>query len=485
MNGSKATARTFTAEARRTRRSAEGVDVGRERQRSLCRSTSVPAFLRVLRASAVKTVSFVVAVVALSTMAFADDARPVAIRGGRVLPIAGAAIDDGVVVIQDGKISAVGGKDTPVPEGAEVVDAKGRIVMPGLVDGLSTLGLVEVDQVDATKDSDEAVAPLTPQVVAADGINVGSPVFRITRMNGTTTAVVAPDAGNVVAGRSSAIHLHGARLDAMLVAPVVAMHAAIGEPPMMRYGKKDQAPSTRMGEVAMLRAAIVKAREYAAKWARFEDLKAHPKPPEPGKEAEAPEPPSLDLELDAWGAVLRREIPLVVRAQRLSDIQAAMRVAKEFDLRLVVQGGAEAWKVAADLAAAQVPVLVGPVTTDPDSMETLGARPDNAALLAAAGVKVAIVSAENHNARNLPYEAGIAVANGLPMDAALAAITLVPAQVLGLDARVGALVPGKDADVILLDGDVIQPRTKVLRMWIRGREVQLTSRQTELADKWR
>jgi imidazolonepropionase-like amidohydrolase len=426
-----------------------------------------------------------IAFLAAASVSHAQDTKPVAIRGGRVLPIAGPAIDDGVVVIKDGKIAAVGGRDTPVPEGAEVVDAKGRIVMPGLVDGLTTIGLVEIDQVDATKDADEFVTPLTPQVLAADGINVGSPIFRITRMNGTTTAVVAPDAGNLVSGRSAAIQLEGARLDAMLLAPVVAMHAAIGEPPMLRFGKKDQAPSTRMGEVAMLRAAIVKAREYAAKWARHEDLKAHPKPPEPGKEVEPPEPPPVDLDLDAWGPVLRREIPLVVRAQRLSDIQAALRVAKEFDLRLVVQGGAEAWKIAADLAAANVPVLVGPVTTDPSSMETLGARADNAALLAAAGVKVAIVSADNHNARNLPYEAGIAVANGLPMDAALAAITLVPAQVLGLDARVGALVPGKDADVILLDGDVVQPRTKVLRMWIRGREVQLTSRQTELADKWR
>ena len=435
--------------------------------------------------SARRSVIGVLALLAAGVAAHAQDSKPVVIRGGRVLPIAGPAIDDGVVVIRDGKIAAVGGKDTPVPEGAEVVDAKGRTVMPGLVDGLTTLGLVEIDQVDSTRDADEFVAPLTPQVIAADGINVGSPVFRITRMNGTTTAVVAPDAGNVVAGRSSAIQLEGARLDAMQLAPIVAMHAAIGEPPMLRFGKKDQTPSTRMGEVAMLRGAIVKAREYAAKWARFEDQKAHPKAPEPAKEAEPPEPPSVDLDLDAWGAVLRREIPLVVRAQRLSDIQAAMRVAKEFELRLVVQGGAEAWKIAADLAAANVAVLVGPVTTDPDSMETLGARPDNAALLAAAGVKVAIVSAENHNARNLPYEAGIAVANGLPMETALAAITLVPAQVLGLDARVGSLAPGKDADVILLDGDVIQPRTKVLRMWIRGREVQLTSRQTELADKWR
>lgn len=429
--------------------------------------------------------AFVVLFLAAATAAYADDAKPIAIRGGRVIPIDGAPIDDGVVVIRDGKIAAVGGRDTPVPDGADVVDAKGRIVMPGLVDGLTTLGLVEIDEVSSTRDADEFVTPLTPQVAAADGINVGSPVFRITRMNGTTTAVVAPDAGNVVAGRSSAIRLDGARLDAMLVVPRVAMHAAIGEPPMLRFGKKDQAPSTRMGEVAMLRGALVKAREYAAKWTRFEDQKAHPKPPEPGKEAEPPEPPSVDLELDAWGPVLRREMPLVVRAQRLSDIQAALRVAKEFEVRLVVQGGAEAWKVAGDLAAADVPVLVGPVTTDPDSMETLGARPDNAELLVAAGVKVAIVSADNHNARNLPYEAGIAVANGLPMDAALAAITLVPAKVLGLDARVGSLTPGKDADVILLDGDVIQPRTKVLRMWIGGREVQLTSRQTELADKWR
>jgi imidazolonepropionase-like amidohydrolase len=423
-------------------------------------------------------------------VAFADG-KAVVIRGGRVLPISSAPIDDGVVVMKDGKIVAVGGRDTAVPADAEVVDAKGRIVMPGLVDGYCHVGLVEVDQVDATRDSDEAVAPLTPPLLAMDGLNAGSAIFRVTRMNGTTSAVVAPDEGNLVAGRSSAIVLDGDRVETMVFRPVVALHAALGEPPMLRFGKKDQAPSTRMGESAMLRATLVKAREYAGKWAKYEDQKAHPTPPkpaEPGKEPEAaepPEPPSRDLELDAWKPVLAREIPFVVRAQRLSDIQAALRLAKEFELRLVVQGGAEAWKMAADLAAAKVPVLVGPVTTQPDSMETLGARYDNAALLAAAGVTVAIVSADNHNARNLPYEAGLAVANGLPMDAALAAITLTPAQVMGLADRVGSLEAGKDADVIVLDGDVVQPRSKVLRMWIDGREVALTSRQTELADRWR
>lgn len=419
------------------------------------------------------------ALVALAAAASAEEV--VVIQGGRVIPVVGDPIEEGVVVFRGNQITHVGAKGSydPATAGADalVVDAKGKVVMPGLVDGYTHLGLIGVGLVKSTRDDDEATAPLTPDIYAADGINVESPQFRITRLHGTTTALVAPSEGNLVPGRSCVIALDGDRVEKMLRRHQAALHASLGEPPMGRFGEKDQAPSTRMGEMALLRKALTAAQEYLAKWKRYQKGEFDHDDP--------PGPPERDREQEAWAPILKKQAPLIVRAQRLSDIQAAVRLRDEFGIRVVLLRAAEAWKMADDLKAAGIPILYGPVTTQPASHETLGARHDAPALLEKAGVEFALISAGAHNARNLPYQAGIAMSYGLSEKAALEAITIRPARILGIGKQVGSLETGKQADVIVLDGPVYQPRSKVERMWIRGREVELTSRQTELADKHR
>lgn len=418
--------------------------------------------------------------VVLCLCAAATAAEVTILRGARVIRPGAPPLDDGSVVIRGGVIEAVGGADLDVP-GAEILDFPGATILPGLVDGCTQLGLVEIRAVPMTNDHDEDAGPMSPQVHTADGLNTGSSLFRITRMNGTTSALVVPSDDNLVPGRSCVIALEGDRVEDLVRLPLAALHVSLGSPAMERFGERKQAPSTRMGELAMLRQAVIRAREYRAKWDRYREKAARESVDGEGP----PDPPEQNLELDAWLPVLRKEMPLIVRAQRASDIQAAVRLKKEFDLPVVLLRASEAWKVADELAAEGVPVLYGPVTVQPSSVETLGARPDAPLLLHRAGVDFALVSADTHNARNLPYEAGLAVAHGLPLDVAIDCITRRPARILGLGARVGDLAPGMDADVIVLDGDVIQPRTRVLAMWIRGVRVELTSRQTELVDRHR
>jgi imidazolonepropionase-like amidohydrolase len=404
------------------------------------------------------------------------------IRGGRVVPVVGEPIEGGVVVIRGEKIVHVGAAGSfATPDAATIVDARGKVVMPGLVDAFTHVGTREIGAVAVTRDDDEATSPMTPAVQTADALNVSSAHFRVTRLNGTTSVLIAPAPGNLISGRSCVIALDGERLESMLRLPDAALHASLGDPPKLRYGAKNQMPGTRMGEMAMLRQAIVKAREYVETWARYVEKRDRPR--EAGEDA--PTPPARDLDREAWRPILTRERPLIVRAHRLSDLQSALRLAREFELRIALFGAAESWKMADEIAAAGVPVLLGTVTTQPSSHETLAARMDTARLLEAAGVELVLVSASAHNARQLPYLAGIAMSYGLPAEAAIASITIRPARVLGIDDQVGSLEPGKDADVIVLDGDVVQPRTRVTHMWIRGKPIELTSRQTELAEKYR
>jgi imidazolonepropionase-like amidohydrolase len=424
------------------------------------------------------------AVAALAAGAAAQEA--VVISGGTVYTgVAGAKpIEKGVVVIVDGKIAAAGpAASVAVPDGARTIDATGHWVVPGFIDGSSQLGLVEIGMVQGSRDTGEKGKPIQPGLRTLDAYNAESKVIAVQRVNGITTALVAPQAGNLIAGQSCLVHLNGRRPADWLVRSPIGLHGSIAE----SARRDDNAgPKTRMGLAAKLRQALVDAQTYLAKQARHElKLKAHQKKLADGEatEADAPEPPARDLGKEALGMVLRREIPLILQAKRSSDILLAIALSKEFQFRLILDGVTEGWKVADAIAAAKVPCIIGPITEQPARPESLGATMENAAKLHAAGVLFCISARDTHNLRNLPYEAGFAVSYGLPWDAALAAITANPAKIFGAEDRVGRIAKDLDADVVVWTGDPFQPRSTVKHLFIRGRELPLTNKQTDLRDQ--
>jgi imidazolonepropionase-like amidohydrolase len=395
-----------------------------------------------------------------------SSAETIAITNAKIYTMAGPVIEKGTIVIRDGKIEAVGAGVT-APSGARIIDASGKQVFPGFIDANCHVGLSEINQVTSTVDISEGTDPVTPQMRVTDGFFPESFAIGVTRSNGVTAGIISPSDQNVFAGLSALIEFSEKRIDEVVLKPVTALHVTLGEAPKAKYGEANKIPSTRMGTAALLRQTFVKAREYEEKWKRYEQKKPDTKD---STERGAPE---RDLKLDAVLDVLNVKIPLVVSAHRVDDILTAIRIAGEFGIKenLVINHGTNAYKIAEILAREKIPVLLGPVTTQPDRMETLGANYESAALLHKAGVLIAIQSNETHNARNLPYEAALAVANGLPYEEALKAITSNVAKIFGFESLVGTLEPGKRANVIVAEGDPLEPRTKIVHVFIGGNEI--------------
>ncbi|MGH7701354.1 MAG: amidohydrolase family protein [Gemmatimonadales bacterium] len=388
-------------------------------------------------------------------------AQTIAITGGTVYPVSGPKLDDATVLITDGRIAAVGA-NVAIPAGATRVDAAGQWVTPGLFDSGTQHGLTEISAVQETNEAAFRGADIAASFNVAAGINPASQLIPVTRIEGVTTALLAPTAG-LIHGQAVVIDLAGETVSEMVVQSPAAMVASIAE--------KSAGGGSRAGVVERLRRLFDDAREYER---RRQDYRR-----DQMQELSAP---AADLE--ALLPVLRGELPLVVVADRKSDIENALRLGADYRLRLVIAGGAEAWMVAERLAAARVPVVLIPLTNIP-SYRQLGARYENAALLARAGVTVAIMSGDSHNSRNIKQEAGNAVSYGLPWDEALRAVTLTPARLWGVAGGYGSLEPGKVANVVVWSGDPFELSTSVERVFIRGREVALRSRQTELLERYR
>ena len=427
------------------------------------------------------TVSFLMAMTA-----WAQESTT-ALVGATIHPVAGPDVEKGVILIRGGKIEAVG-TDVAVPAGATRVDLSGLHVWPGFIDSQTALGLVEIDSVDMSKDGDESVAAATPQVRVIDAFNPESELIPVARMNGITTALVVPAEGNVISGQSALMHLDGKIAPDMAVKNPAALHVNFGEPPKARYGEKNQTPKTRMGTAAFLREQFVKAQEYARKREEYEKKRKEweeKKDQTKDKDKKEPEPPARDLKLEPLVAALKGDLPVVARAHRADDILTAVRIAGEFGLKLILSHATEGYKVAKLLAEKKIPVLVGPIDTQPSAIETAGAIYENAKLLHEAGVTIAIQTDEDHNVRLLPFHAGLAVAYGLPWEAAIRAVTVNPAEIFGVSDRVGSIRPGLSADLLVTDGDPFQPRTHVKKVYIAGRDIPLTSRHTMLYEKYR
>jgi imidazolonepropionase-like amidohydrolase len=395
----------------------------------------------------------------------AETIATVAIVGATVHTMGSAGtLQDATVLIENGRIRAVG-RGIPVPAGARTIDGRGKVVTPGLFDSLTQLGLVEVNAVAGTRDGVDQNDRITAAFDVADAINPRSMLIPINRVEGLTRAVVAPGNGkSLIAGRGAVIHL-GLGPDLLVRSPT-AMFATLGEQGARLAG------GSRAGAMLLLREALDDALDYAAHKAAWEKAERRPY--------------TLSrLDLEALVPVARGELPLVVAVDRASDIEAALRLGRERHLKLILAGGDEAWMVADQIAAAQVPVLINPLSDLPASFEHLGATLENAARLHRAGVSFAFMSGDAHNARNLRQLAGNAVANGLPWDEALRAMTVNPARIWHLEDRLGTLEPGKEADVVIWDGDPLEVTSAAERVFIRGVEMPRKTRQTELRDRYK
>ena len=413
-------------------------------------------------------ISSVVAAIALIG-ASALSAQTIAITGGKVYPVSGPVIENGTVLVRDGKIVAVGANVT-VPNDATRIDATGKWVTPGLINALTGLGVSEIGQVQATVDrrarGDSGVAASFP---VWEGINPASTMFQPARNAGITSVVVVPF-GGLIAGQAALIDLVPGRLSDMINKAPVAMVA--------QFGDAQSAGSAARGEqYVRLKELLEDARTYARRRAEFERAQTRPFA-------------ARRADLEALIPVVEGRLPLMVNADQASDITAVLRLARETNVKVIILGGTEAWSVADRLAAANVPVAVGSMDNIPQSFATLGARQDSPALLQRAGAKLVLIgngSGDDQvfNVRNIKYDAGVAVAYGLSWDDALRSITLTPAEVFGVANRIGSLQPGRDANIVVWSGDPFEFATRVEHVLIRGREVEGPSRQDELMQRYR
>jgi imidazolonepropionase-like amidohydrolase len=381
-------------------------------------------------------------------------AATIAIVGGRVVPVAGPPAEDGVVLVRDGRIEAVG-RDVRVPTDAARVDARGKVVLPGLVDAHVHLGVHEEAEGWAGQDTNELTDPVTPHVRALDAINPADLGFADALAGGVLTVNVNPGSGNAIGGQSAAVRSAGRAVDEMVLRAPSGMKSALGENPKRVYGDRTQLPSTRLGTAAVIRDALVKAANYLAK-----------------RDRDGDEPFERDLRWEALGLVLEGEIPWRQHCHRADDIATALRLADEFGYRLVIDHGTEAVLLADRLAERQVPVLIGPLLTSRSKVELRNRSLTNPGRLAAAGVELGIIT--DHPVvpvHLLHVQAALAVREGLDPADALRAVTLTPARVLGLEDRLGSLEPGKDATLCVWSGDPLDARSRVESAWIEGRQV--------------
>ena len=357
------------------------------------------------------------------------------IQNAHILPIVGEEIENGSLLIDQGKIAAIG-TDLPVPPGADVIDARGRLVTPGCIDAHCHIGLDNEAMGWEGADYNEIVDPLTPQMRAIDSINPLDPGFADAVRGGVTTACTGPGSANVVGGTFAVIKLQGKRVDRMILKNPAAMKCAFGENPKGCYGKNgSKAPMTRMGTAALLREILFRAKRYR------EDQLA-------GKN------PNFDMKLEAMLPVLSGEIPLKCHCHRADDILTAVRIVREFGLRATLDHCTDGALIADELAEEGFPVLIGPSLGHKSKIELANKSFTTPGVLNRAGLTVCIITdAPVIPLQYLPMCAGLAVNSGLDLTEAWKAITINPAKVLGVDDRVGSLEVGKDADIVIWTAD--------------------------------
>ena len=403
------------------------------------------------------------------------------IRNARIVTVSGADIEGGSVVISQGRISAVGA-NVSAPAGAQEIDARGLTVYPGMIDLGTNMGLLEVPSVGATADMQE-LGEINPNISAVWSINPSSTHIAVTRVGGVTSVLSMPS-GGTISGQAAFINLAGSSPREMAVVPEAAL--VVQFPTLgggggfaaflaQQQGITPDAVTARDRRIEELRRLLRDAEAYGrAQDAYRKDPKSVPRP-------------KPDLKLAALVPYARGERPVIFRAEREREIRAVVRFADEMKLKAVIIGGSDAWKAASLLKEKNVPVILDSVLNLPlredDAYDTLY---ENAAKLQAAGVAFCISTGDSGaHVRDLPFQAGMAAAYGLPKTEALKAVTLYPAQIMGVASQMGSIEQGKLANLFITDGDPLEPHTNIKYLFINGRQIPLVSRHTMLNDEFK
>ncbi len=407
----------------------------------------------------------------------------IAIKGGKLLTITHGTIENGVVVIENGKITAVGALSTKIPSNAQVIDATGMTVYPGLIDSETNLGLTEISAETMTNDLVEMSDEIMPHMHTWEAFHAESELIPVTRANGVLNAVVAPESKDTLPGQDTFVQLSGSSATDMIVVKDVAMPLNfIGDVRRNESFERAKYPQTRMGMAAQLRQAFLDAQDYQQRIADYGQKKADWDKSD--KSNPAPAPVHRDLKLEALLPYLEGKRPVVLAAQESSDVQTAVQLAQEFKLKIVLNHLAHSQRVLDYVAALKVPVIVGSIYEDPKEDERYDTVYSLPAQLQKRGVKVIFASYDSHQSRNLPYAAGYSVAFGMPYEEALKGVTLYPAEVWGVADQLGSLDVGKTANVVIATGDPLDVKTDIKRIFVQGQEVSTASRQSRLRDEY-
>ena len=412
----------------------------------------------------------IVFAVAIIMLINAAQEEIVAIKGGKILTVTQGTIDEGIIIIKGSKIEAVG-KDIKIPTEAKIIDAQGKWIMPGLIDAHTHVGI-------SPRDYNETYDPVSPQIRITDGFYPFGRAFegkpgkpRLIEMleGGVTTCYITPHSNQVISGQGAVVKSAGDNLDEMIIKDPAGIKMAFGEDPKRTFGDKKKMPSTRMGVAAVLRTALIKAQRYMETWENY-------------NKGELKKKPKVDLGMEALAKLLRKEIPARVHCHRRDDILTAIRIAEEFGFDLVLDHCTSGYLVADEIAKRKIAAVLGPITALPYlDYESSDINEQNAALLHKAGVKIAFASDSHGRSSSgiftpttgkfLAIDAAFAGAYGMPDEAILKALTINAAEILGVADRIGSLEPGKDADIIILDGHPLSIKTWTEKVFINGKLV--------------
>jgi imidazolonepropionase-like amidohydrolase len=400
----------------------------------------------------------------------------VVIRNATIVPVTGARIPNGTIVLRGGRIEAVGASVT-APSDAQVIDGTGLFVYPGMIDGGTQLGLTEIGSVPGGEDTQE-IGDFNPHNVALTAVNPHSELIPVTRVNGVTTAITAAE-GGLISGQAGLIDLLGwtpAEMAARRQAAMVVSYPSLGGGGFGGGGGRgpQRSDAERREELDRRTRSL---RSYFADAKAYADMK--------GRLASAGGVRTVNQAMEAMTPIMRGEMPVIFDVTTADQIRGVLALADTFGIKVILRGAREAWRLADTLAMRKIPVIVGPLTSAPGAEDPYDMTYANPGVLARAGVKIAFQTSDAGNSRNLPYNAALAVAYGLDADAALRALTINPAEMFGVGDRYGSLAPGKVANVVVTTGDPMDVRSVVRHLFIRGQPVPLDDRHTKLYEQFR